>query len=124
MEEEVKISFWKKLKISIFGLEDYKKLVVQKTSKTISYIVILMLIFTFFLTLAITYSFSGTVNKVKQYIDQNIETINFNNGKISITQKENNVISTDKLFDGKVIIDTTENLTNEQINKYEEEIKN
>ena len=44
--------------------------------------------------------------------------------KISITQKENNVISTDKLFDGKVIIDTTENLTNEQINKYEEEIKN
>ena len=124
MEEEVKISFWKKLKISIFGLEDYKKLVVQKTSKTISYIVILMLIFTFFLTLAITYRFSGTVNKVKQYIDQNIETINFNNGKISITQKENNVISTDKLFDGKVIIDTTENLTNEQINKYEEEIKN
>ena len=113
MEEEVKISFWKKFKISIFGLEDYKKLVVQKTSKTISYIVILMLIFTFFLTLAITYSFSGTVNKVKQYIDQNIETLNFNNGKISITQKENNVISTDKLFDGKVIIDTTENLTNE-----------
>ena len=124
MEEEVKISFWKKLKTSIFGLEDYKKLVVQKTSKTISYIVILMLIFTFFLTLAITYRFSGTVNKVKQYIDQNIETLNFNNGKIAIIQKENNVISTDKLFDGKVIIDTTENLTNEQISKYEEEIKN
>ena len=89
MEEEVKISFWKKFKISIFGLEDYKKLVVQKTSKTISYIVILMLIFTFFLTLAITYSFSGTVNKVKQYIDQNIETLNFNNGKIlEIVQKK------------------------------------
>ena len=124
MGEEVKISFWKKLKISIFGLEDYKKLVVQKTSKTISYIVILMLIFTFFLTLTITYSFSGTINKVKQYIEQNIEIFNFNNGKISITQKENNIINTDKLFDGKVIIDTTENLTNEQINKYEEEIKN
>ena len=124
MEEEVKISFWKKLKISIFGLEDYKKLVVQKTSKTISYIVILMLIFTFFLTLVVTYSFGGTINKVKQYIEQNIETLDFNNGKISITQKENNIINTDKLFDGKVIIDTAENLTNEQINKYEEEIKN
>lgn len=103
MEEEVKISFWKKFKISIFGLEDYKKLVVQKTSKTISYIVILMLIFTFFLTLAITYRFSGTVNKVKQYIDQNIETLNFNKENIYYS-KENNVISTDKLFDGKVII--------------------
>ena len=60
----------------------------------------------------------------KKAIEQNIETLNFNNGKISITQKENNVISTDKLFDGKIIIDTTENLTNEQINNYEEEIKN
>ena len=124
MEEEVKISFWKKLKISIFGLEDYKKLVVQKTSKTISYIVILMLIFTFFLTLAITYRFSEKVSKVKQYIEQNIETLDFDNGKISITKKENDIISTDELIDGKVIIDTTDNLTNEQINKYEEEIKN
>ena len=73
MEEEVKISFWKKLKISIFGLEDYKKLVVQKTSKTILYIVLLMLIFTFFLTFAITYKFSQKVNLVKQYIEQNID---------------------------------------------------
>ena len=118
MEEEVKISFWKKIKISIFGLEDYKRLVVEKTSKTISYIVILMLIFTFFLTLTITYRFSETVNKVKQYIEQNIETLDFNNGKLSITQKETNIISTDELFNGKVIINTTENLTNEQINKY------
>ena len=49
MEEEVKISFWKKLKISIFGLEDYKKLVVQKTSKTISYIVISSLLIYLFI---------------------------------------------------------------------------
>lgn len=33
MEEEVKISFWKKLKISIFGLEEYQKLIVQKQEK-------------------------------------------------------------------------------------------
>lgn len=120
MEEEVKISFWKKIKISIFGLEDYKELVVQKTSKTISYIVILMLIFAFFLTSAITYKFTGTVSNVKEYIEENIQTISFNDGKLAITP---NTISTDKLFDGKIIIDTTENLTNEQINKYEEEIK-
>ena len=124
MEEEVKISFLKKLKISIFGLEDYKKLVVQKTSKTISYIIILMLIFAFFLSLAITYKFSQKVNLAKQYIEQNIEKIEYNNEKLTITQKENSSFNTDKLFNTKVIIDTDENVTKEQINKYEEEIKN
>lgn len=122
MEEEVKISFWKKLKISIFGLEDYKKLVVQKTSKTILYIVLLMLIFTFFLTFAITYKFSQKVNLVKQYIEQNIDTVEYDNGKLTIKEKAD-ATKKDELSNTKIIIDTTENISNEQINKYETEIK-
>lgn len=119
MEEEVKISFWKKLKTSIFGLEDYQKLAVQKTKSTIFYIIIIMLIFTFFLTLTITYKFSSTISKVKEYINNNIETLEFEDGKLSIVEKEN----VEKLFDGQVVIDTSENISNEQISKYEEKIK-
>jgi len=122
VEEEVKLSFWKKLKISIFGLEEYQKLVLQKTSKTIAYIVILMLIFASLLSLATTYKFTQKVNEVKQYIETNIETIQFDNGKITINEKENDQL--DMLFDGKVIIDTKENLEKEKINKYEEELNN
>lgn len=123
MEEEVKISFWKKLKISIFGLEDYQKLAVQKTKSTIFYIVIIMLIFTFFLTLTITYKFSNTVDIAKQYINNNIETLNFKDGKLTIIEKENQEMQINQLFDGQVIIDTSENISNEQISKYEENIK-
>lgn len=123
MEEEVKISFWKKLKISIFGLEEYQKLAVQKTKSTILYIVIIMLIFTSLLTLAITYNFSNTVNLAKQYIEENIETLNFTDGKLTIIQKEYSAIQTDKLFETNLIIDTTANLSNEQIAKYEDNIK-
>lgn len=68
MEEEVKISFWKKLKISIFGLEEYQKLIVQKTRKTIFYVIILMLIFAFFLSFALTYKFSQKVTEVKNIL--------------------------------------------------------
>ena len=119
MEEEVKISFWKKLKISIFGLEDYQKLAVQKTKSTILYITIIMLIFAFFLTLTITYKFRNNINTVKEYISNNIEVFQFEDGKLHITEKEN----IDKLFDGQVIIDTSEDISNEQISKYEEKIK-
>lgn len=123
MEEEVKISFWKKIKISIFGLEDYKKLIVQKISKTISYIVILMLIFALFLTLAFTYKISKKISVVKQYIEQNIDILEYNNGKLNIVQKENSNINVDELLETKIIIDTSNELTTEQINKYQEQIK-
>lgn len=123
MEEEVKISFWKKLKISIFGLEDYKKLIVQKTRKTILYLVILMLIFSFFLSFAFTYKISQKINVVKQYIEKNIETLEYSNGKLNIIQKEITEQKTDELFDTKIIIDTSNNLQNEKINEYQQEIK-
>ncbi len=124
MEEEVKISFWKKLKISIFGLEDYKKLAIQKISKTIAYVVILMLIFAFFLTSAITYKFSRKINLIRQYIEQNTESIEYKDGKLTIVQKENFGFDVDRLFDTKIIINTDANITNETIDEYTEKIKN
>lgn len=121
MEEEVKMSFWKKLKISVFGLEEYQKLVIQKTSNTIFYIVILMLIFASFLSLAITYKFTNKVINIKKYIEANIETLEFNNGKLLIEEKENS--QENKIFEEKIIINTKEEITNEQINEYEEKLK-
>ena len=82
-----------------------------------------MLIFTFFLTLTITYKFSNTVDIAKQYINNNIETLNFKDGKLTIIEKENQEMQINQLFDGQVIIDTSENISNEQISKYEENIK-
>ena len=47
MEQENKISFWKKIKISIFGLEEYQKLAVQKVGSSIGYLAKLMFNFCF-----------------------------------------------------------------------------
>lgn len=124
MEEESKISFLKKLKISIFGLEEYQKLALQKTRKTILYIVVLMLIFSFFLSFAFTYKFSETLNNVRTYIENNIEVLSFKDGKLFVEQKDSNSIKIeeDKLLNGKVIIDTSE-LSDEKVKEYTEEIK-
>lgn len=124
MEEESKMSFWKKLKTSIFGLEEYQKLALQKTSKTILYLIVLMLIFAFLLTGAITIRFNQVIENVKQYIESNIETIEFKDGKLSVKEKSNNAISIeeDKLLNAKIIINT-DDIQEEQIDKYKEEIK-
>ena len=64
MEQENKISFWKKIKISIFGLEEYQKLAVQKVGSSIGYLAKLMLIFVFLISLVITWNFGKVVNQV------------------------------------------------------------
>lgn len=125
MEEESKMSFGKKIKTSIFGLEEYQKLAAQPIKKTIAYIVVLMLIFAFFVTLCVTYQFHTTVNQVGKYIDENIQTLNFDNGVLTIQDnngQEEIIIEETEVLNGKIIINTS-NLSEEQIQNYTEEIK-
>ncbi len=126
MEEENKISFWKKIKISIFGLEDYQKLAVQKPIKAVSYLVKLMLIFVFFISIALTFKFGVTVQNVSKYIENDLSEINFENNILTVTSKQHSeepiVIENAELLNGKLIIDTN-NLTEKQINKYAEDVK-
>ncbi len=121
MEEESKISFWKKLKLSIFNLEDYQKLASEKITRTILYIAILMLIFAFFSTLSVTYIFHNGVQNIGTYIDDNLEDLNFTEGILSIKSKDKPeepiIIDENSDFNGKIIIDTND-LTEDQINNY------
>lgn len=126
MEEESKISFWEKWKISVIKIEEYQKLAIQKISKTIGYLVILMLIFAFFITLSITYRFHQTALDITNYINDNIETLTFKDGVLDIKAKDNPdktiIIDEKNNFNGKIIIDTSI-LSEEQVNNYIEEVK-
>lgn len=126
MEEENKISFWKKIKTSILGLEDYQKLAVQKIGSTVGYLAKLMLIFVFLLSIVLTYQFGTSINNVKQYIENELSEVNFENNILKVTSKENGekpiVVEDERLLKGKLIIDTND-LTEEQISKYTEEVK-
>lgn len=152
MEEESKMSFWKKCKTSVIGLEEYQNLAIQKITKTIGYLAIVMLIFAFFVTLSITYRFHGIAQDIISYIDENIEELTFKNGVLSVKPKvnqgntavydadgklvtilsekenendgKNNTIIIDETnyFNGKIIVDT-QDITEEQFKTYENEIK-
>lgn len=126
MEEESKMSFWEKWKTSVIKIEEYQKLAVQKIGKTIGYLVILMLIFAFFITLSITYRFHQTALDITNYINDNIQTLTFKDGILTIKAKDNPdkpiIIDEKNNFNGKIIIDTSI-LLEEQVNNYIEEVK-
>lgn len=126
VEQENKISFWKKIKISIFKVEEYQKLATQKVSSSIGYLAKLMLIFVFLFSLVITCNFGKVANNVKTYIENEIAEIHFEEDTLKVKPNDENeqaiVAVEDELLNGKIIIDTGE-LNEEQVTKYEEAVK-
>ena len=109
MKEE-KLSFLQKLKFSIFNFEKYQDLAAEKIKNTIIYLLILVLILGFTVAGINTYKFTIIINNVKEYIDSNIEEINFNGKNLNIILKDNK--KTDELLYEntgiKIIINTNE----------------
>ena len=69
--EKNKLSFFKKIKISIFDFDGYQDLAAEKISKTIIYIVLLMLIFSIVISCIYVSQFYELINQAKNYINNN-----------------------------------------------------
>lgn len=92
MKEE-KLTFWKKIKFSIFDFDKYQNLAAEKISKTILYIAILILIFAIVIAGVYTYKFLGIVNNVKNYVSNDIETIAFGENLLTVVPKNGEEIT-------------------------------
>lgn len=119
-----KLTFWKKLKISITDFDRYQDLAAEKIGKTIIYIVIMMLIFSFVIAGLYTYKCVTILGSVRKYIENNIETIAFENGKLSIVpnnkEKEIKLLFENTNSTMQLIINTNINNEQEKNDKIEE----
>ena len=108
LKEETKLTFWRKLKFSVFDFEKYQELAAQKISKTIGYIAILVFIFAFIVAGMSTYKFTVAMGSIRQYIEENIETITFEENELNVIPKNHEEITTieNELFGIKIIINT------------------
>lgn len=84
MNNEEKLTFWKKIKLSIFEFEKYQDLAAEKIVKTICYIIVLVLILALVVAGIMTYKFSTTIANIRDYIDTNIESIQFENYQLNV----------------------------------------
>lgn len=126
METGEKIGFFERLKIAIFKIEDYAKLAAQKISKAVIYMLIIMIIFALCVSAATTYKFSQAIDNVANYISNEIETLQFKDGILSIVPSKDKdkpiIIENEELPIGKIIIDTGD-LEQAKIDDYNEQIK-
>lgn len=123
--EEKKLSFFKKIRKSIFDFDSYQGLAAESISKTIVYIVLLTLIFGSIISLSYTIKFLQIINEAKTYIENEISEIIYEDYKLSVKFNNGENISkidANNLLASKVIINT-QDLEENQIDEYINEIK-
>lgn len=110
MKEEKK-SFLKKIKMSIFDFEAYQELAAEKISRTILYIVLLILIFSIVIGAIYLSKFGNGVIKTREYIEKQIAEIEYENYQLTIIPNNKEEITKLNLEDSgiEVIINTQTN---------------
>ena len=68
MESKGKITFFKNVKKSIIGLDEYGTFATEKVTKSIVYITKIILIFVIVLSIFMVYKFSIAIGNVRNYI--------------------------------------------------------
>lgn len=120
MENEKKIDFFSRIKIAVAKLENYSMFLEEKTSIAIKYFFLIVLFLSVIMGIVETYSIMQMVGKGYQYMQDEMPDFSYEN---EILQFSENVNAYDEEFDFYMIADTSEDLSEEKMKEYRDEIK-
>lgn len=118
-----KKSFVKDVIKSIKDFDKYEDFALESLGRTLCYILKIVAILVLAITCVSIYQFSQMFNTAIKYFENNIENVTYDNGILNINDNEKLVISDFEEYFGEIIIDTADS-SDEQIEEYEENIKN
>lgn len=117
-----KIGFFKSFKYSITKIEKYPEMAAQGVKKALKYAAVLTIIIAIVTSVGMIYNANKTVQESAKFIEENIPEFTYEDGKIKTEAQQPIILDDNKETNlGKIIIDVTE-LTEEQTNKYIDEI--
>ena len=119
-EENKKMNFFDKVITSIKDFEKYAIFATERTRKAISYLALLILIFSIVIASVFTYKFSVSINSGIEYFKSNISEVTYKDNNLSINSGEELRIMNPEEVLPIVIINT--NTSIEQENDYKNEI--
>ena len=120
MENEKKIGFFSRIKIAVAKLEDYSMFLEEKTSVAIKYFFLIVLLLSLIMGIVETYSIMQMVSKGYQYMQHEMPDFSYENETLQFSE---NVNAYDDEFDFYMIADTSDNLTEEKMKEYRNQIK-
>lgn len=120
MKEEItfKLSFIKRLKMSLFNFEQYHFIAADGAKRAIEYLSLLILIFTTVLTICINIKLENKIGEAVKFTEENIPNFTITDGKFHIESESPIVFEKDGY---KLVIDNDADYTkyNDEISNYE-----
>ena len=120
MTEEKNMNFFNRIVTSIKDFEKYAIFATEKTRKAVTYLALIILIFSIVIASVFTYKFSVSINNAIDYFKSNISEVSYKDNNVSINSGEEIKLINPEEVVPIVIINT--NATKEQEKNYQDEI--
>ena len=119
MEKEIKLSFFRRVKMSILDFDKYHIIASEGLGRAMMYLVKLMLVFTLLLVIAFSIKILQIANKATNYLKETTPNFYFQDNKFYIESEDDVVLENHEYIDIKVILSNLENYNEEEITNFD-----
>ena len=108
MEKEIRLSFFKRLKMSIFDFDKYHIIASEGLGRAMMYLVKLILVFSLIISLASILKFSQIMDEAMGYVNDQVPNFYFSDNIFHIESEEDVIIENHEYTDFKIILSNSE----------------
>ena len=124
MNKEKEIPFFKKMIMSIKNFEKYPEFASKKWSIVAQYLIKLLVLFTIIVSFCSVYNLSKQVKEAVSYIDGSLPDFTYENNILKMEKDEPIIIENEGKVINVIIINTKEQIDEEELAKYKEKVQN
>ena len=119
MEKEIRLSFFRRVKMSVFDFDKYHIIASEGLGRAIMYLVKLILIFALVLSLATIIRFSQLLDKATEYLSNNVPNFYFKNNQFVLDSNEDVKIENHEYTDFLIILTNSETYNEDEIRDFD-----
>ena len=118
-KKEAKIGFFKRFKKAIFELEDYGYFLGETLTDAFKYFFTLAFVVSLIFSIVITFKITDVANKANSYIVNELPDLEFKENNLNFNT---NISAYDEEYNFSFLVDTTENLSEEEVKSYKDKV--
>lgn len=119
MEKEIRLSFFKRLKMSIFDFDKYHVIAGEGLGRAMMYLVKLILLFSLIMSLAYVFKFSQIIDEAMNYVQDQVPNFYFQDNTFNIESENDVIIENHEYMDFKIILSNAETYNEDEMRDFD-----
>ena len=119
MEKEIRLSFFRRLKMSIFDFDKYHIIASEGLGRAMMYLVKLMVLFAIIMSASTMIRFSQLLDQGIDYVKNNVPNFYFQDNKFNLDSQDDVSIENHEYMDFKVILTNSETYSEDKIKDFD-----